>query len=112
MFSCKKHLNEKVFKSKDIAVKWYRISEITNGHDYIDIERWGYVENILKANSDNIYDVIISGDTIFIQALPEIVIYDLAAKKYGCFIKLDTTITKYEFMSKHQPENAKYYLTE
>ncbi|WP_338378931.1 hypothetical protein [uncultured Flavobacterium sp.] len=108
--SCDKRLDEKVFKSKDITVKWYRISEISSGHDFIDLERWGNTENILKANTDGIYDVEITGDTIIIKALPEIGIYELAAKKNECYIKLDTTITKYEYMKKHQPENAKYYL--
>jgi hypothetical protein len=110
--SCDKHLDEKVFKSKDITVKWYRVSGISSGHDYIDLERWGYTDNIMKANTGGIYDVKISGDTIIIKALREIGIYDLAAKKNECYIKLDTTITKYDYMKKYQPENAKYYLKE
>ena len=110
--SCDKHLDEKVFKSKDITVKWYRVSEISSGHDFIDLERWGNTGNIMKANTGGIYDVKISGDTIIIKALPEIGIYDLVAKKNECYIKLDTTITKYEYMKKYQPENAKYYLKE
>jgi hypothetical protein len=86
---------------------------VTSGHEYIDLERWGYTENIFKANTEpGIYDVLISGDTIIIKALPEIGIYDLVAIKNGCFIKLDTTVTKYEYMKKYQPENAKYYLKE
>ena len=111
--SCDKHLDEKVLKSKDITIKWYRKSEITSVHEFIDLERWGYTDNILEANSEpGIYDVLISGDTIIIKALPEIGIYDLVAIKNGCYIKLDTTITKYEYMKKFQPENAKYYKNE
>lgn len=110
--SCDKHLNEKIFKSNDTTVKWYRVSTITSGHDYIDLERLGKTYNIIKANPNSIYDVEISGDTIIIKSLPEIVIYDLVAKKNNCYIKLDTTITKYEYMKKYQPENSKYYLNE
>lgn len=112
LISCDKHLDEKIFKSKDITVKWYRKSDITSGHDFIDLERWGYTENILKANIGGIYDVKISGDTIIIRALPEIGIYDLVAKKYECYIKLDTAITKYQYMKKYQPENAIHYINE
>ena len=108
--SCENHLDEKVIKSKDITIKWYRVSEISSGHDFIDLERWGYTNNIMKANTNGIYDVKISGDTIIIKVLPEIGIYDLVARKNGCYIKLDTTVTKYEYMKKYQPENAKYYL--
>jgi hypothetical protein len=110
--SCDKHLDEKIFKSKDITVKWYRISEISSAHDFIDLERWGYTNNILRANPYGIYDIKILGDTIIIKALPEIGIYDLVARKNGCYIKLDTTVTKYEYMKKYQPENTKYYLKE
>lgn len=40
LFSCThRHLDEKVFKSNDITLKWYRTSEITTTHDYVDIER-------------------------------------------------------------------------
>ena len=50
--SCDKHLDEKVLKSKDITIKWYRKSEITSVHEFIDLERWGYTDNILEANSE------------------------------------------------------------
>ena len=66
----------------------------------------------MRANPYGIYDIKILGDTIFIKALPEIGIYDLVARKNGCYIKLDTTVTTYEYMKKYQPENAKYYLKE
>lgn len=108
--SCDKHLDEKIYKSKDITVKWYKISSISTVHDYIDLERWGYSDNILNSNTDGIYDIIISDDTITIRILPDLIIYDLVAKKNECYIKLDTTVTKYEYMKKFQPQNAKYYI--
>lgn len=110
--SCEKHLDEKVFKLKDITVKWYRVSEISSVHDFIDLERWNHTNTIMKANTGGIYDVKILGDTIIIKVLPETHIYDLVAKQNECYIKLDTSVTKYEYMKKYQPENAKHYLKE
>jgi len=107
--SCDKHLDEKIYQSKDITVKWYRVSNISSGHDFIDLERWGHTDHIMKANTGGIYDVKIIGDTILIRALPQIGIYDLVAMKNECYIKLDTTVTTYEYMKKFQPENAKYF---
>ena len=108
--SCDKHLDEKIYQSKDITVKWYKISSLSSAHHYIDLKRWGYSDNLLNSNTGGIYDIIISGDTITIRTLPDLLIYDLVAKKNGCYIKLDTTVTKYEYMKKFQPENATYYI--
>ena len=110
LISCDEHLNEKIYKSKDITVKWYKVSTISTVHDYIDLERWGYSNNIMNANTGGIYDIKISGDTIIIRTLPSLLIYDLVAKKNECYIKLDTTVTIYEYMKKFQPQNAKYYI--
>jgi|GEM_PF-1921505 len=107
--SADKHLDEKVFKAGDITVKWYRISEITSAHDFIDIERWGWTKTIMKANTGGIYAVLIKGDTITIQTTPKLLIYDLTAKTLNCDIKHDTTITLCQYMKKHVPENAKYH---
>jgi hypothetical protein len=110
--SCDVHIDEKTYQSKDITVKWYKVSTITSGHDFIDLERWGYTDNIMKANIGGIYDVKIIGDTILIKTLPHIGIYDLVAKKNECYIKLDSTVTTYEYMKKFAPENAKYFKSE
>ena len=52
-----KHLDENIYTSGDIKVKWYRISEITSVHDFIDVERWGWTKTIMKANTDGIHDI-------------------------------------------------------
>jgi hypothetical protein len=104
-----KHLDEKTFTSGNITVKWYRISEITTIHDFIDIERWGWTKTIMKANTDGIHDILINGDTITIQTMPDLLTYDLTAKTLNCHIRLDTTVTKCQYMKKHVPENAKYH---
>lgn len=104
-----KHLDEKVFKAGDIIVKWYQISEITSVHDFIDIERWGWTKTIMKANTNGIHDILIKGDTITIQTMPNLVVYDLTAQTLNCNIRLDTTVTLCEYIKKHVPENAKYH---
>jgi len=90
--SCsRKHLDEKVFRSQDITVRWYRISEITTVHDFLDIERWGWKKNIMEANTGGIFGILINKDTITIKATSDLIIYDLAARTLHCHIKLDTT---------------------
>ena len=105
-----KHLDNKMFTSKDITVDWYKISSISTIHDYIDIKRWGYTKNILQSNTDGIYDVKINGDTITIQVLNDCLVYDLVAKTLNCYIKLDSSISYYQYYKKFKPENAKYYI--
>jgi hypothetical protein len=104
-----KHFDEKLYTSGDIKVRWYRISEITTIHDFIHIERWGWTKTIMKANTGGIHDILIKGDTITIQAMPDLLVYDLTSKTLNCNIRLDTTITMCEYMKKHIPENAKYH---
>jgi hypothetical protein len=113
LFSCyDKHDDEKVFKGKDFTVKWYQVSTISTVTDYIDIERWGFTSNIMSANPYAIYDIAITGDTVVIKTIPRVTIYDLAAKKHGCIIKLDSTITNDEYMKKYQSNSAQYYIND
>jgi len=102
-----KHLDEKTFKSGDITVRWYKRSLITSSHDFVEVERWGWTKEILKANPGGIYDVVIAGDTITILATTSILVYDLTAITLNCHIKLDPSISTCEYMKKHVPENAK-----
>lgn len=88
-----KHLNERTFKTGDITVKWYQISEITSIHDFVDIERFGWTKTIMKANTDGICNILINGDTVIIQAQKNSLIYDLTAKTLNCYVQLDTSIT-------------------
>jgi hypothetical protein len=85
----RKKLGEKIFTSHDITVSWYRVSEITTMHDFVDITRWGHTKNIMEANPNGIYNIVISADTVIIQATRDLLVYDLAARTLQCFIKLD-----------------------
>lgn len=106
-----KHLDEKVFKGKDFTVSWYHVSTITTLDYYIDLEKWGHTVNIMKSPSPAlIYDIVIKGDTVIIKTTPRINIHELIAKKYGVVIRLDNTITTYEYMKKYSPENAIDYI--
>jgi hypothetical protein len=111
LFSCYDHLNEKVYEGKDFTVKWYSISTITTLDEYIDLEKYGSTENIMQCSSlPSIYDIVITGDTIIIKTTPRVSISDLVAKKKGCIIKLDSTITMYQYMKKYHPEVAAEYI--
>lgn len=110
LISCTdKHLDKKTFTRNDITVSWYRISRITTIHDYVDVERFGHVKNIMEANTDGIYDILIIKDTIVIQITPGLVIYKLAAKTLNCYIKIDTSITTYQYLKKYRPKGAEAF---
>lgn len=101
-----RHLDEKKFISKDITVTWYKISRITTVHDYIDVKRGGRTKNIMEANEGGLYDILIKDDTIVIQVMPHLLIYKLAARELGCYIKVDSSITDCQYMRKYNPQNT------
>jgi len=107
-FFHQKRLDEKVISKGEITLRFYRISGFSNAHDFIDLERNGYCENIYKANSSGVYNISIHGDTIIIQTYKAL-IYNLVSKTLNTEVILDSTITTYQYMKKFQPENAKYY---
>lgn len=102
------HLNEKVYTKGDITLKFYRISNISSMHDYIDLERFGYTKKIFKADTGGVYDILIKNDTIIIQT-HEAGIYELVARTLDTEIIVDSSITTYQYMKKFQPQDAKYY---
>jgi hypothetical protein len=114
LFSCladtsNRHLDERTFTSGDITVKWYRTSDITTIHDFIEVERWGWKRTLMEANTDGIYDVLINRDTVRIQITKGTLVYTLAAKTLNCYVKLDSSITPCQYMKKYVPKNAKYH---
>jgi hypothetical protein len=104
-----KHLDERTFTNGDIKVIWYRISEISTIHDFVNIERKGRTITIMKANTGGIHDILIRNDTVTIQTMPDLLVYDLKEIGFDYHIILDTSITICQYMKKHVPENAKYY---
>jgi hypothetical protein len=86
-----KHLHEKIFKGGDITAKWYQISTITNMHDFVDIERYGWTRRIAKFNTGDIDSVSIKGDTVLIYTEPHPIVYELMAKILECYIKIDSS---------------------
>ena len=104
----RKHLNEKTFRSGDITVKWYHISEITTVHDFVELERWGWTKTLMEANTGGIHDIIIKGDTITIRTMSNLLIYELTAKTLNCQIVQDPTVTFYEYEKKQAHFNLNY----
>ncbi|MBY8961487.1 hypothetical protein KJK34_01860 [Flavobacterium sp. D11R37] len=104
--SCDKHLNEKVFEGKNVKVRWYRISRITSVHEYVDLEIRHKTYNLLESNSEGVYDIIVKGDTIIIQVVNDLLIYELSAIANGNIIILDSSITSCQYQKKFFPEFA------
>lgn len=107
--SCTERLDEKIFKNKDITVSWYKVSEITTVHDFIVVSK-GFKElKLMEANTAGIHDVLIKNDTIIIQTLPDLIVYELNNKAFDYYVIQDTSITLCQYIKKHIPENAKYH---
>ena len=70
IISCNVKSDQVKFSNGDIEVIKYTHSEITSGHDLIDIRRGKNRINIFEANTFGFTDVLIKNDTILIQYLP------------------------------------------
>lgn len=82
----RKKLNLKKIENEKVLIEYYRISEITSIHQFIDMtnKRWSKVERILEANEGSIDSVFIRQDTLFLRKTSDHpIIYDLAAIKFG-----------------------------
>src|SRR5271169_4540142 len=86
-----KHLHEKTFTSGDITATWYEISDITNVHDFVDLQRWGWTRTIVKTNTGDIQNILIDLDTVVIQVGRRAAIDELMAKTLGCYIRIDSS---------------------
>lgn len=89
----KNQLNIQIVENENIRIEKYNISEISNIHQFIDLtnKRWNKKERLLEADSDTIDSIYIKNDTIYLvtnEKKP--IIYDLAAIKFGYFIKIKT----------------------
>jgi hypothetical protein len=58
--------------------------------DYVDLERDGWIYNIMEANTESIQNISINNDTVIIKANPRSAIYSLAAFRQNTYIRLDT----------------------
>ena len=101
-----KKLDEKKISANDIIISWYRISAITTIHDFVDITRWGHTKNIMKANTDGIYEILIKGDTVIIRTTQDLLVYELAAKTLNCYIQQDSSVSTYDYLLKYNPASA------
>jgi hypothetical protein len=97
--SCVTRLNEISFKTKDIEVSKYEISEITSVHDFIEVKKGDSAITVLETNSYGFTDVIVRNDTIIIQYLTN-AIYKFKEKAFGCNVYLDTTVSVEYFRQK------------
>lgn len=79
-------------KSDDIEVTKYEISEISTGHDFIEVKKGASTVKVMEANSHGFTDMIITNDTIIIKYMPTVV-YMFVDNAFGFKIKLDTTIS-------------------
>jgi len=87
-----KRLDLKTYNAGDITVSWYHISEISTVHDFIEIERRGHKKNVMRANTGGIHNVLIHGDTVIIQTIPQLKVYELVTRAFDCVIIQDSSI--------------------
>ena len=85
LIACNRKLDLNVIENKEIKIEYYKISEITTIHDFVDItnKRWNKTERICEANAGSIDSIFIRNDSIILQASITALMYDLAALKFG-----------------------------
>jgi len=86
-----KKLDLVTIEKDDVIIEKYTISLITSMHDYVDLtdKHSRETTTIYKANSDELIDVRVHNDTIFLHTkFDDMHYYELAAVKYGYTIKV------------------------
>ncbi len=90
--SCQnKKLHLKVIENKDVKIEIYEISLIASMHQYVDLtdKHWNETTTIYKAEPDQLLDVKMRNDTIFLYTkYDDMHFYDLVAVKYDCIIQV------------------------
>ena len=97
--SCEtKKLNLKTIENKDVKIEIYDISLITSAHQYVDLtdKYFNETTTIYKANTDELTDVKMRNDTIFLHTkTDDMHFYELVAVKYDyTIIVIPETIKK------------------
>ena len=104
LLSCEEaHLNERTYEKNGITASSYQISLITSMHDYVDISRWGFTENVFKCSVDHIYDILIDKDTVVIRTREDPYVYKVTGKTLWTYIKIDSSITTERWMRRYRP---------
>lgn len=82
---CTKKIDLEVIENEEIKIEFYKISEITTIHDFVDItnKRWDKTERLCEANAGSINNIYITGDSIILKTSVTAFMYDLAAIKFG-----------------------------
>ena len=96
--SCTEKLDERVIENLDVKISWYRESEITSAHDFIDVIKDNQTIQILKANENGIVNVIIKKDSIIIKTKPSLIFYEFKEKAFNYNVKIDSTATHEEWI--------------
>jgi hypothetical protein len=85
------------------------ISEITTGHDYVEVSKGGETITVMEANASAFADIVFIQDTIVIQSVPTRP-YKLVDSALGYKIKFDTSISIEYFQQKmNERENKGLY---
>lgn len=94
-FFYERKLDEKIIHGKDVAVRWYNTSDISFGFEWVDLEKDGQSENVLRADfighAYGIDSIYFEKDTVIIRASRYFHLYDFKPYKMGYHIRVDTT---------------------
>jgi len=104
----RKHLHERQYKGGDITASVYMVSEITTAHEFVDITRWGHTRNILEANAGDIFEVVVKGDSVIVR-MREGLVYRQSALELNVRVRVDSSVTQYEWVQKFGNTMEKYY---
>jgi hypothetical protein len=96
-----KPLDVHTVKKGDLIARWFYTSSITTVHNHVEIKTKKGWEQILETDgNDHIYDVLINKDTVVIQAREGIGVYQLESVYWGTYVRLDTSISDFQYRNK------------
>ena len=95
-----KPLDIHTVKKNSIVARWFVTSSITSIHNHVEILSRSGWEQVMESDEEKIYDVLINRDTVIIQARQCINLYQLQSYFWGTYVRIDTSISDYQYHQK------------
>ena len=103
-------LDVKTVKNDHIKVRWFKTSDISTMHECVEMKiNFAWVKLLKTCGDGSIYNVLINKDTVIVEILKDSEIHEITPKYKGIFLRVDSSITLYQYMQKFSPENAENY---
>lgn len=93
------------------TARWFNTSSITTVHNHVEVKtKKGWVQVLeTDGNVRRIYDVSIDRDTIVVKLVQGTLIYQLETIYWDYYVRLDSSVSEFEYDNKFHPRDKKGY---